>query len=40
MARARPDHEPDLVDFINRHIGVSEPGLVTQTTKRSEKVRT
>ena len=25
MARACPDHEPDLVDFINRHIGFPNP---------------
>ena len=30
MARACPDHEPELIEFINRHIGASEPGLVTQ----------
>ena len=35
VARGCPDHEPDLVEFINWHIGASEPGLVTQTTKQN-----
>ena len=30
VARACTVHAPDLVEFINQHIGASEPGLVTQ----------
>ena len=30
VARACTVHAPDLVEFINQHIGSSEPGLVTQ----------
>ena len=40
VARACPDHEPELIDFFNRHIRASEPGLVTQTANQNEKVRT
>ena len=29
------DHAPDLVEFINQHIGASEPGLVTQSVTQN-----
>ena len=37
VARACPDHEPELIEFINQHIGVSEPGLVTQPVMQDGK---
>ncbi len=30
VARACLDHAPDLVEFINQHIGASEPGPTTR----------
>ena len=30
VARGCPDHVPDLIQFINQHIGASAPGPVTQ----------
>ena len=37
VARACPDHEPELIEFINQHIGASEPGLVTQPVSQNGK---
>ncbi len=37
VARACPDHEPELIEFINQHIGASEPGLVTQPVMQDGK---
>ena len=35
VARACPDHEPELIEFINQYIGASEPGLVAQPVMQS-----
>ena len=35
VARACLDHAPELVEFINQHIGASEPGLVTQPVRQN-----
>ncbi len=40
VARACPDHAPELIEFVNRHIGASEPGLVTRSAKQNGKVLT
>ena len=40
VARACPDHAAELIEFVDRHIGASEPGLVTRSARRNGKVRT
>ena len=37
VARACPDHEPELIESINRYIGPSEPGLGTQPVMHDGK---
>ena len=34
VARACSDDAPELIEFINQHIGASEPGSVTQPVRQ------